>query len=436
MMAAALSWPGRLERLIVAATFFLLAFDLPNAWFRNRDETIPGDIIRGGDTTTLAIFLVLFALSFSRLVNNGRLVLDALRRDTLLLGFLGWIVLSVSWSADPGVTARRSIALLLTTLFATFLVIRFPVRDILAMAVGSFAIGTVLSYALIFGMPTAGVSNSGWIGMFDNKNSLGRHEVLATIVFLVGAATLRRWRLPLIILSAASIGLVFGAGSSTAIVGLVAILCNFMVFRVFRAKDTLFGAVAVSLGATGAAAIAVMYGNLAYLTGLFDKDITLTGRTDIWVISWQAFQEKPFLGHGWDAYWTGWYGPSHEIWISLPWLPPHAHNAILDYLLVLGVPGTFLFLAMFGRAVIRCTRYIRDASDSTRMFPILMATYAFVFSLTEAGIVGRHARWTLFVVAILVAGNPVAKAYEVADEDEDDESPETHDGEILTPELI
>lgn len=402
-IAASLTWPGRIEKLIVCLTLFLLSFDLPNFWFQNRDERIAGEIVRGGDAKTLALFLILFFLSFSRLVNNGNLVLAAMRREKYLLGFLLWISVSVLWSADPALSARRSISLTLTTAFAFFLVVRFPLRDILALSIAAFGTGTLFSYVLILGFPAAGVSRGGWIGMFDNKNSLGRHEVLATVVFLVGAACLRRWRVPILFLACASITLVFGAGSATAIVGLLAVLGNFVVFRMFRAKDTLFGAVGLSLVSTGVAAVAVAYGNLSVLTRLLGKDITLTGRTQLWEIVWLTIGDRPFTGHGWDAYWTGFHGPSHEVWIEAPWLPPHAHNALLDYLLVIGIPGALLFVALFLRATVRSTRFIRDTTDGTQMFPIMMMTYAFVFSLTEAGVVGRHERWTLFVVAIVAA---------------------------------
>jgi hypothetical protein len=60
-----------LERFIVSLTLFLLAFDLPAVWFRNRDNIAAGEIISGGDAKTLALFLVLYALSFSRLVKTA-----------------------------------------------------------------------------------------------------------------------------------------------------------------------------------------------------------------------------------------------------------------------------------------------------------------------------------------------------------------------------
>ncbi len=426
-LAASLTWPGRLERFIVGLTFFLLAFDLPSVWFRNRDDIAAGEIIIGGDAKTLALFLALYALSFSRLVNNGNLVLAIMRRDRLLTAFIGWIAISTFWSVSPGQTGRRVVSLVLTTLFAVFLVIRFPLREIMAMTSAAFGLGTILSYFFVFAIPSAGVAGSGWIGIFDNKNSLGRHEVLATVIALVASSSNRRWRVPLFLQAVLSMGLVAGAGSSTAIVGLLAILGNYTVFRLFRSRDTLFGAVAISLTATGAASVLLAYGNLDRLTGLFGKDVSLTGRTDLWESVWRAIGERPWLGHGYDAYWNGFFSPAHEIWVEFHWLPPHSHNAILDYLLVIGIPGAGLFLFMFGRGLYRSTQFIRERLDGTGLYPIMMLTYAFVFSLTEAGVVGRTARWVLFVVALLA----VADSEEFGPTSETDKGmTDSRDGEL------
>ncbi len=404
-LAASLSWPGRVEKAIVSLTLFLLAFDFPSLWFENRDNKAPGQIIAGGDIKTLAIFLALYALSFSRLVNNGNLILAVMRRDRLLSAFIIWIGASTFWSINPGLTARRTAALVLTTGFAVFLVIRFPLQEIIRMSAISFGIGTLLSYFFIFAIPASGVAGSGWIGIFDNKNSLGRHEALATIVSLMAASSDKRWRSVFALQALASMGLILGATSATAIIGMLAILGNYTVFRLFRSRDTLFGAVVFSLFATGLGSVVLAYGNLERLAGLLGKDVSLTGRTDLWSAVWREIGRRPLLGWGYDAYWNGFFSPAHELWVEMDWLPPHSHNAILDYLLVIGIPGAGLFVAAFVRGMYRATRFIRENPGGLALFPIMMLSYGFIFSLTEAGVVGRTARWVLFVVALLTAGS-------------------------------
>ncbi len=405
---AAVTKPGIAERLVAIVTIFILEFELPNTWLRNQDDAVRGDLELGGDAQILILFLALYALSFTRLVNNGTLLLDLIRRDRLLTVFLAWLSISSLWSAEPDVTVRRAAALVLTTGFAAYLVIRFSLRQIVELTAIAFAIGTALSVMFIVALPEYGVSRSGWIGVFVNKNLLGRHEVLAFLVYLIASGAVPRWRMLFRALAVVSAVLVVGSESATSMVGLLAAGGNYFVFRLFRARKTLFGAVAASFAGSAVGAVGLAYTNLAFVTALFGKDVTFTGRTELWERSLSAVAERPLFGWGWDAYWRGYFSPSHELWVQLPWLPPHAHNAFIDYLLVLGVPGAMLFAALLARGVTRAARYVRDRSDAIGLFPLMMLTYGFLFSLTEAGIVGRQMRWVLFVVSLLAIG-PVGR---------------------------
>lgn len=424
--SAVLTWPGKLERFLAALTLFLLAADMPSVWFRNLQDEVSG-LAATGDSLTLVVFLTLYSLLLSRLLNNGALALSVMGRAPWLFVFLGWVTVSFLWSADPVFTFRRVLPLLLTTAFGLFLVIRFSLRDILAMSAVAFGAVTLLNYAFIFGIPASGVARSGWIGIHLNKNLMGRHEVLAAVVYLVGASVLTRWRIPLLLAFAAAVGLVIGSTSSTSMVGLLAVLGNFAVFRVFRARDTLFGAVTVSFISTAVLAAIVTFTQLEFLAGLLGKDTTFTGRTELWDLSLQAVWDRPFWGWGWDAYWRGYFSPAHEMWVKMPWKPPHAHNALLDYLLVIGFPGATIFLVMFVRGVVRSARFIRDTVGAIGLFPIMVMTYAFVFSLTEAGVVGRHERWVLTVVALLTVADASTRSAESINTDQsdnDDSTPE------------
>ena len=82
------------------------------------------------------------------------------------------------------------------------------------------------------------------------------------------------------------------------------------------------------------------------------KDMTFTGRTDIWDIMFEHIRRHPWVGTGYGAYWTGTEQgtPSFEFVARLGFDPASAHNGYLDVLNELGALGLvvlFGYLAVF-----------------------------------------------------------------------------------------
>mgnify|MGYP006137444093 CR=1 FL=1 len=104
-----------------------------------------------------------------------------------------------------------------------------------------------------------------------------------------------------------------------------------------RAADRAGLAVArLPSGAGHDAQNAALLGPIGMLTG---KDLTFTGRTDIWDILVEHIKLNPYLGTGYGAYWTGPVAGSlsNEFMLRLHFYPGSAHNGYLEILNDLGV---------------------------------------------------------------------------------------------------
>lgn len=392
------SSPSNADYVVVGLALFLLSFGFPNDWFRVR---VSGETIDlGGGLLVQVVFLPLYFYLFARVSTNARLVVDAFRREKLLSIFLILIVMSALWSPETSATFRRAVGVSLTGAFAICVGVRFSTRQFLGTLATVLVPGSLLSLAFVFLVPRFGVDQGRWDGIFVNKNVLGRHEVMAFMVYMVAAGVFPKFRLRLFATGLLAAALVVGSQSATSLVALLLIAANLVVFRVFRARSTLFGAVVGSFVLTGIVSVGLAYTNLATLTSLLGKDVTFTGRTELWAGVMNSIAERPILGVGWDAYWRGWFSPSHEIWVDNPWLPPHSHNAFLDYLLTVGVVGCALIVGVFLRSIWRGAKFVQKQSDTASLFPLATILYSFVFSLSEAGVIGRHIRWVIFVVAV------------------------------------
>ncbi len=414
-----LTRPGSVERVYVVVTMFLLAYSLPNEWFT---EAVPAFIDPQAAAATNAsqgplptlVFGGLFAFALLQMTGNTHVVARLLRRERLLPLFVSMAVLSTLWAVDPGITGRRSVAFALTTAFGYYLAMRFDVNEIIRYAGLALALGTILNVAWIEVLPQYGVTPDiasfgddvgAWKGIFPQKNSLGIYSVLAVLTFLILARSHRRFRTFYYPLALVNVWLVLGSQSKTSLVSAAGLAVMLVVYLAFRARKTLFGAVAVTMTTVTIGSTLIVTLQLRQIAELLGRDVTLTGRTALWESLIPEIMHRPWLGVGWSGYWNGWDSPSHEILIEHAWLPPHAHSAMLDYALQLGIIGAGLFLALFVRSVIRATRHIQFDRSAIGLWPLAFLSFTLMFSVTESGFLGRNLPWALFVVAVATVTN-------------------------------
>ncbi|HEV8296434.1 MAG TPA: O-antigen ligase, partial [Acidimicrobiales bacterium] len=401
--------PGLGEHAFVVLTLIMLAYGIPSTWFTVDNRDVPQ-----GDVTAIIVFIGLFAIAATRLAGNGRHIVRAVRREPLLLGFILMAVASTLWSTDPGTTIRRAVAMLLTTFFAYYLVVRFRLRDIIRLLAITFAIGTVLNIVWIvalkkYGITQTTISNAesgDWSGIFTHKNALGRSCLTGSLTYLFAARSFPRWRVVCYALAVANAVLIVGAHSRTAQISLILLVLLMVVYTGLRAQRTLFGGVAVALVGTAVIAGAFVTTNLGPITEALGRDVTLTGRTQLWSDVVHEIGKRPIVGYGWSGFFTDDpLGPSRPVLEHNRWNPPDAHNAVLQYLLDLGIIGTTLFVVAFLRALPRAMRYVRNTKGVLGLWPLCYLSLVLLLSITERGVATRDVQWVLFVIAVVVVGH-------------------------------
>ncbi len=378
---------------------FFLAFSTPDQWLRTALEAKEIQLEGSPDFFAVAAMLGFTAFFMTRLAGNWRPTWWLVRQDQLLMLFLGVVALSTLWSAQPSSTLRETFVISLVVFFGAYLVTRFELRTILLMTAIALACGVLLDLLWVFGLPEFGDSEIGWKGVHPNKNSLGRMHAMSVIVFLLAARTFRRFRVVNYGFAVLGIVLVIGSSSATSLVTMLLASVVTIVAQVFRARKTLFGAVTITCVAVTVAAVAFATANLGPITELLGKDVTLTGRVPLWEFTFGETLRRPLTGFGWNAYWNGFFSPSHEVWRQFYWSPPHSHNALIDYALQIGYPGAGIFLAMFTRNTMRSIRFVRDTPGPTGLWPLGIMAFALVYSTTEVGVVFRNLFLLLFTVA-------------------------------------
>jgi O-antigen ligase len=143
---------------------------------------------------------------------------------------------------------------------------------------------------------------------------------------------------------------------------------------------------------------------LPSLLGVFHRDPTLTGRTELWHAILLSIAKRPWLGYGFNAFWmTG--GESSIVVAQVNWLVKDPHNGFLGIALDVGILGLSVFIAGY---VVFWRRALRLLRRTTGVVPIWLCTYLgfmFVYNLTENSILVQNSIfWILYIsVAVCVS---------------------------------
>jgi len=413
-----LSRPGTRERVLVFVTLFIYAWGTPIEWitFATQGGTESSAI-------TQLVFLLLFGHTIISLNGNWHVAIAASRREPLLPAFMALALISTVWSILPATSFQDAVVIVITYVTALHLVVRFELREIVALLAIMFAASALLNLAFIgifesfstFELTTSDGTGAGFRGVTPNKNNLGRGAAIGYVTCAAHARLRRSWFVwPAFALVNAF--LVLGTQSATSIGAVIGISVLSVVLLAFRGKKTLYGAAMVSMLAIFGVLFIFAATNLAATTGLLGKDSTFTGRLPIWQNSFEfAIGKRPIVGYGWQAFWQHGVADFDVQIRSNNFDVPHAHNVIVDALLQVGPLGAIILIALFTRALVWSTRYIRAVPTALGLFPSAVIALAVIYSSTEAGFISRSIQFIMLIVAITSAASQKGKPRSFAD---------------------
>jgi exopolysaccharide production protein ExoQ len=343
---------------------------------------------------------------------HARLVGAVMLGNWPLLLLLGWALSSSLWSVSPPDTLRRAIALAASTVFGVFLGARFPVLWVVRLLAVALAFDIVATFICSLGFPAVGIASDAdyagaWRGVFLSKNSLGAMMLIGCLVFYI-LYFVDRQRRYLVALAVAMLLLVLSV-SRTPLIILFTLVPALALTRWFARDRRPAGLILGMALCVGAMVVLFVTTLLEPLLSLLGRDATLTGRTDIWSLSWDAIQGRYWIGYGYGAFWINPLGPATAIWDALNWRAPSSHSGVLELWLGLGAIGVALFAALVWRTLLAILNRAKCGPFAETLWLVGYFLIFVVHAATEPSMMEQTSiSWVLFI-ATVCAVEPVPR---------------------------
>ena len=339
----------------------------------------------GNFTVALAAQIAFHAIASIFYLPHFKKIARGMLGTPWIMALVVFAICSTLWSQDPALTFRRSLILLATTVFGIYFGTRFPMREQVQILAWTILVVLVASVCVAIALPQYGVDTGphfgNWRGLFHQKNMLARIAVLGICVFLAWRPAFRPMRYLAIV---GAVAVLLMTRSATGLIVFLAIVLAHQLFQLLRAPAIMWLPVFIALFAAGAGLALVLLNNPEFAVSTMGRDVTLTGRTELWRAVLIAISKRPLFGYGFDGFWLGMQGESATLTVAVRWVAVQAHNGFLELWLNLGAIGLSLFLIPYFIGLRNAFRFYLAGRDAIRVWPLLYLSFMFLYNLTEA----------------------------------------------------
>jgi O-antigen ligase len=363
-----------LPSLLISLLFAIMI--LPQGLQYESAEAMP----TSGDALSRFAWLFLLGGSVYVCLRHGARALGLVRTiNPFILLFVGLATLSIIWSIDPSVTVRRLVRLytILLTCIA-FCISGWHPRRFQTVLRNLLTLPLLASVIFCYTLPELSIHHeaghpelmNAWHGVTTGKNILGSLASAAIVLWLHGWMSKQVGATPALAgIGNATLCLVKSLSSTSLIATVFAVGFMLLLLRspgiLRRYMPYLIGLFATTVLIYALAVLRIVPGMDVFLTPITlftGKDLTFTGRTDIWYVLNLHIHLRPWLGSGYGAFWVGPL-PSSESYFMLQMLffyPNEGHNGYLDVINDLGYVGG---ICLFGYFI----SYLRQALELLRI---------------------------------------------------------------------
>ena len=347
--------------------------------------------------------LVIMAVVGVYLLRHWPKVRQTVRPLAPYLLIVGLCAVSALWSDYPFASIRRSVSLLTCLGFGLFCYLECGLAGTITRLGRSMLVLLVLSLLLWLFVPSVGVETlSGYEGalrgVFSTKNETGTAVEFSVSYTLYRLLRDRRVVRPAIVLVLLVLGLLLVRSSTAATISFAMIAVG-MIACAWRSRWVLLLLFASGSIVVGFLAITMIDPTLPFQ--LAGRGSDLTGRVPLWQAALEAIAQRPWFGYGYSGFWTADSRAVQQIWRTIGWQAPSAHNGYMDTALQIGVVGLALFLRLWGRIVYDAVVALRRDGMPEAVWILLMMLDDVMLNFSE-GTMSYPDLFTTMMPAVLI----------------------------------
>ena len=297
------------------------------------------------------VFSLLYLLSLYSLIGKGRQIWQLVKMEKFLTLLLFWMLCTVFWSDYFMVSLKRWIQIFGSVIICAGILLNTEsIDDALSYMRGIFMLYLPLTILAVMFVPAAiQWEFPAWRGLAPHKNLLGQMMLFAVLVWLFEIRTSKfKSKIIAIIFLGLSLIVFLGARSTTCF--LVAAFIFMLMFLKNLGKligpagvDKFFFGVIVLGSLTLIISIFLLAPDwIASLFNMFGKDMTFTGRIDLWERIFTISRQHFLQGCGFGGFWVMDSPNLNAIFQEFVWLPNTSHNGYLDLLNETGLVGLII----------------------------------------------------------------------------------------------
>ncbi len=345
------------------------------------------------------------------MIRHRASLLPILWRHWFILALPVFCMLSTVWSIYPEITLRFGVQLLATVVIAIMIARSVTSREFTRLLFALYSCAILAS--ALFGEVRS--DTGAWLGIYGSKNALA--GTAATYVIICTAQILDsfasyRYRIVALLGALTGLLLLLQAQSVTALAVIPPVLIlQFLMLILYRLSpmQRVFSLTfAVLLSALMAVLIAAnadaLFGAILEATG---KDITLTGRTNLWQIAATFIADRPLLGVGYQAFWVPGHAPAEALWHMFGIESRSGfnfHNTYISNAVEIGILGVLAqAVILFGAALATGLWAFRARRpDAALLFLLVMMVI--MISLLEVPVFFQFSLRSVVVICAFVYG--------------------------------
>lgn len=357
----------------------------------------------------------IYGVTFLLLLARWKRTLCTARRELFIWILLTLALFSFLWSDLPSFTLRNSIVAWQTASFSLYIASCYSVKEQLRLIAIAMGIAGLLCVFYAIFLPGKGVHfdvhAGAWKGIYTHKNYLSQVATYSSLVFLLLAMNVRRHRWFVYGGLILSVGLLILSTSKTGLVVFLTLLILLQLYRSLRWRQTKAVLILIIIVLISASILVMMIANAELILNSLGRDLTLTGRTEIWSGAINFIRLRPWLGYGRGAFWHPDAGRAFTIGevVSANYLPPHSHNGYVDLTADLGLVGLSLFFLSFLVTWVRGYNLVRLTQSSEYILPILYLSFLILYNFTESSIMKHNSVFWMTYMMVALSIKPICK---------------------------